>query len=102
MTETLALLSVAAFAAVGLWLLARFARPGSAHSSLLHVVATIHVGPRERVVLVEAGDAWLVIGVAPGRVNAIHTLARDPAARPVPPPPFADWLRKLTDKHAAR
>lgn len=102
MTETLALLCVAALAAAGLWLLARTARTGSAHSPLLQVVATIHVGPRERVVLVEASDVWLVIGVAPGRVSALHTLARDATARPVPPPPFAEWLRKLTDKHAAR
>jgi flagellar protein FliO/FliZ len=102
MMETIALLCVAVLAAAGLWQLARSAKSGGAQSALLQVVATVHVGPRERVVLVEAGDTWLVIGVAPGQVSAIHTLARDPAARPMPPPPFAEWLRRLTDKHATR
>ena len=102
MNETLALLAVALLAAGGTWLLARSARPRFANSPLLRVIAALHVGPRERVVIVEAGEAWLVLGVAPGRVNAIHTLARDPAAPLEPQRPFADWLRKVTEKHAAR
>ncbi|MGQ0509201.1 MAG: flagellar biosynthetic protein FliO [Betaproteobacteria bacterium] len=102
MTETFTLVVVAALVAAGAWLLARAARPGIPDSPLLQVIASVHVGPRERVVLVEAGDAWLVIGVAPGRVSAIHTLARDPVARPGPQRPFADWLRALTVRHGAR
>jgi flagellar protein FliO/FliZ len=102
MTETLALLGVALLAAGGTWLLARAARPRFANSPLLRVIAALHVGPRERVVIVEAGEAWLVLGVAPGRVNAIHTLARDATAPLEPQRPFVDWLRKVTEKHAAR
>jgi flagellar protein FliO/FliZ len=102
MTEILALFAVALLAAAGVWLFARTARPGFANSPLLRVIAAVHVGPRERVVIVEAGEVWLVLGVAPGRVNAIHTLARDAAAPLAPQRPFADWLRKLTEKNGAR
>ncbi|MFY9314498.1 MAG: flagellar biosynthetic protein FliO [Burkholderiales bacterium] len=102
MSELAALLAVALLAAAATWLLARAARARLAHTALLRVVAAVQVGPRERVVIVEAGDTWLVLGVAPGRVSAIHTLARDAAAAPAPQRPFADWLRKVTDKHAAR
>lgn len=102
MSETLAIAGVALLAAGATWLLARAAGPRYARSPLLRVIAAVQVGPRERVVIVEAGEAWLVLGVAPGRVNAIHTLARDAAAPIEPQRPFADWLRKAREKHAAR
>ena len=101
MTETLALLVVALLAAGGTWLLARAARPRFGNSPLLRVIASVNVGPRERVVIVEAGEAWLVLGVAPGRVNPIHTLPRDAATHLEPQRPFADWLKKMTEKNAA-
>ena len=43
---------------------------------LLHVVGSASVGTRERVVMVEVGDSWLVVGVAPGSVNALLTLPK--------------------------
>ncbi len=38
------------------------------------------VGPRERVVVVEVGDTWIVLGVTATHVNALHTLARPPVS----------------------
>ena len=99
---TLAMLAVALLAAGGAWLVARVSRQRSAHCALLRVIAAVQVGPRERVVIVEAGESWLVLGVAPGRVNAIHTLARSASAPLEPQRPFAEWLKKMTEKHVAR
>ena len=99
---TLAMLAVALLAAGGTWLVARVSRQRFANSPLLRVIAAVHVGPRERVVIVEAGESWLVLGVAPGRVNAIHTLAREASAPLEPQRPFAEWLKKVTEKHATR
>lgn len=50
------------------------ARAGQVHASL-------GVGPRERVVLVELGGEWLLLGVAPGRVNLLKTLDAQAAER---------------------
>jgi flagellar protein FliO/FliZ len=47
-------------------------QPGSGR--LLKVVASTMVGQRERVVVVEVGGAWLVLGVAAGQVSALHTM----------------------------
>tara|TARA_R110002073_G_scaffold326840_2_gene507010 strand:+ start:2445 stop:2885 length:441 start_codon:yes stop_codon:yes gene_type:complete len=58
------------------WLLKRFAILPTATSSTLKVIASAGVGQRERVVLVEVGDTWLVLGVAPGRVNTLHSLEK--------------------------
>jgi len=37
-------------------------------------VSSVMVGQRERVVVVEIGGQWLVLGVAAGQVRALHTL----------------------------
>lgn len=47
-------------------------RPGL-HGQL-RVLGGLSVGGRERVVLVQVGGAQIVLGVAPGRVQALHVL----------------------------
>lgn len=48
-------------------------QPGSGR--LLTVVSSAMVGQRERVVVVEIGGSWLVLGVAAGQVRALHTMS---------------------------
>ncbi len=45
-------------------------------SNLLKPVATLAVGPRERVVVVEMGETWLVLGITPSSVTTLHTLPK--------------------------
>ncbi len=47
----------------------------------LRVVASTAVGPRERVVVVELGDEWLVLGVGPGAVRLLQTRPRGQTPR---------------------
>lgn len=58
------------------WLLRRFSPGQIGAGGAIKVVGGVAVGPKERVVLVEIGETWLVLGVAPGQVNALHTLQR--------------------------
>ena len=60
--------------AVTAWLARRFLhlRPGMAGN--LRVLGGLSVGGRERVVLVQVGETQLLLGVAPGRVQALHVL----------------------------
>ena len=76
--------------------------PGSA-SGPLQVVASTSVGTRERVVVVEVGESWLVLGVAPGSVNALATLPRGEArsATATVPGGFAARLQQLIEKRRA-
>ena len=79
---------------------------GNAHgAALLKIRGATAVGPRERVVLVEVGDKILVLGVAPGRVNTLHTL--DAVDLPSPgtgssPLPgskdFQTWLKQILER----
>ena len=59
-----------------LWLLKQLTQRRGGNSAWLRVVAGTAVGPRERVVIVEVGSTWLVLGVAPGRVNALAEIPR--------------------------
>ena len=62
-----------------------------------------HLGQRERLVLVEVDDTWLIVGVAPGRVNAVHSMPRPAQTEQqtqamVQHPGFAEWLKTAWQK----
>jgi len=64
--------AIAAFA----WFLRRLT-PGSIGTrGVLRIVGGAMVGPKERVVLVEVGDTWLLLGVAASSVSLLHTLPK--------------------------
>ena len=54
--------------------LKRFGAGAAGGANLLKIRGAAPVGPRERVVLVEVAGKVLVLGVAPGQVNTLHTL----------------------------
>ncbi len=88
----------------GAWLLRRSSRSSGSGAAGLRVVAAVGVGARERVVVVEVGAAWLVLGVAPGRVNALHAMPAQ--ATPTSPPvtnngSFAAWLKQFMERGRA-
>ena len=62
------------------WLLRRWVPGYKAAGGLLRVVAGVMIGPRERLVLVELEDTWLLVGVATGGVSLLHTMPKPPNA----------------------
>lgn len=58
------------------WMAKRLGVAQGGPSGVLRVVASTSVGTRERVVIVEVGESWLVVGVAQGSVNALATLPK--------------------------
>lgn len=95
------LLLVALLLAGSLYLLKRLAAPGGG-ATLLRVVSAAAVGTRERVVVVEIGETWLVLGVAPGQVSKLHELPRQalPAGSSPAAPhlAFADRLKQIMER----
>ena len=79
------------------WIAKRLA-PGTLRGTgvVLTIVASQAVGQRERVVVVEVADQWLVLGVAPGRVSALSTLPKGtiPTATAPTSSPFAMALSR--------
>ncbi|WP_436408009.1 flagellar biosynthetic protein FliO [Burkholderia oklahomensis] len=56
------------------WLARRLGFQPSRRGGALKVVASVAVGGKESATVVEIGDTWLVLGVAPGNVRLLHTL----------------------------
>jgi flagellar protein FliO/FliZ len=96
------------------WFMKRYgpkAQGGSAHVKL---VGALSLGGRERIMVVEVGDQWIVVGASPGRINALATMARQSATdadtaagatlHPHQPSAssFAEWLKQTIDKRNAK
>lgn len=58
------------------WLLKRLNVVRQGAERRLKVLGGISVGQRERIVLVEIEDTWLVVGVGPGQIRTLHTLRK--------------------------
>jgi flagellar protein FliO/FliZ len=62
------------------WFARRMRNISGGHLGALSVVAEVRLGPKERAVLLQVGATQLLVGVAPGQINALHVLAE-----PLPP-----------------
>jgi flagellar protein FliO/FliZ len=58
------------------YVMRRLAPARSGGHGALRVIASQGLGTRERIVVVEVGEQWLVVGVAPGSVQGLATLPR--------------------------
>ncbi|WP_174872124.1 flagellar biosynthetic protein FliO [Pectobacterium polaris] len=52
--------------------------PQAKQNKLLKVVSSCPVGQRERVVIVEVDNTWLVLGVTAQQITPLHTLPAQP------------------------
>lgn len=69
----------------------------------MKVIGGVALGPRERIVLVEAGDTWLVIGIVPGQIRTLHTMPKgseiaDAGGSFSNDRPFAQWLKQMAER----
>lgn len=76
MQGLLGLLVVLAALFAFFWLLRRFAPGQTAAQGVVRVVGGVMLGTRERLVVVEVGDQWLLLGVGAGQVSHLHTMPR--------------------------
>ena len=89
------------------WLLKRYSGVRGTGSGLIRVIGGAAVGQRERIVLVELGGTWLLVGVAPGQVRTLHTMpkmesaADDTSGAAAMASPahagFSTWLRRISE-----
>jgi flagellar biosynthetic protein FliO len=95
------------------WFLKRYGPKAMGGNANLRVVGSLNLGGRERLLVVEIGNQWIVVGASPGRVNALATmpkqesadmastgatLAQGEATAAPPASSFADWLKQTIDK----
>jgi flagellar protein FliO/FliZ len=97
-----ALIVVLAAIAVAAVLLRRFAATPQRAQGLMKNLASLPLGPRERVVLLEFGDTWLLLGVTSQGVTCLHTLPKGelPAGGPGGRLDFAALLARTVKQRA--
>jgi flagellar protein FliO/FliZ len=79
------------------WLARRMRNISSGRAGAVNVVAEVRLGPKERAVLLQVGNTQLLVGVAPGQINALHVLAE-----PVAAPPTGSALESVSFKSLLR
>jgi flagellar protein FliO/FliZ len=57
------------------WFARRFGRFQGMATEQLRLLGGIHLGQREKIVIVQAGDERLVVGVSPGCIRTLHVMA---------------------------
>jgi flagellar protein FliO/FliZ len=105
-----ALCLVLGLLAVLAWFLKRYGPKAAGGSAQLRIVGALNLGGRERIIVVEVGDQWIVVGASPGRVNALATMPKQEGAEPaaallghVPSASsFSEWLKQTIDKRNAK
>ncbi len=86
------------------WLFKRYAPGVGQNNSVARIVGGVSVGNRERVLVIEVADRWLVVGVSAGQVNSIANLEAgqaniEPLNQGAPATnPFAKWLSQSMNK----
>jgi flagellar protein FliO/FliZ len=107
------LIAVLGLLAAGAWLLRRVNISKGSSGANIKIVGGVSVGTRERVLVVEVAGQWIVVGVAPGRVNALASLPKQDmsataaaattaatiATADAPPARnFSSWLAHIIEK----
>lgn len=91
----LGLLIVLAAMMAFFWFMRRFSPGQTGAQGVVKVVGGVMLGTREKLVVVEVGDTWLLLGVGGGQVNTLHTLPRPDG---VSAPELRDPLSGFSDK----
>jgi flagellar protein FliO/FliZ len=88
------------------WAIKRFG-PRQLHGNArVKLVGALSLGGRERILVVEVGEQWIVVGAAPGQVNALSVMPRQEIEGGLESSPasasFADWLKQTVEKRNER
>ena len=99
----LALALIVALLIGAAWLARKLSGSKGLGQGSMKIVGSVALGPRERIVLLEVGDEWLVIGVVPGQIRTLHRLAKGTVMTENIPSalaekPFAQWLQSITER----
>jgi len=99
--------AIVALIPIALWLLKRTPVGGMAAQGVLRSVAVLPLSPSQRIVTVEVGRGderrWLVLGVTPQGITALHTMAPQGDAPPFDAPQapsFAQLFARLRQRNA--
>ena len=57
------------------WLVRKLNLNQHSQSGLIRIIAGLSIGTRDRIVLVQVGEEQILLGLTPGHIEKLHTLA---------------------------
>lgn len=76
------------------WFVKRFGQGGFTQNQHIKIIATMPLGTRERIVLIEAGGQQLLLGITAAAINTLHVF-NEPIVTTEREPVASDFSRKL-------
>jgi len=76
------------------WLVKRFNLNQQSQNGLIRIIAGLSIGARDRIVLLQIGDEQILVGLTPGRIEKLHTMA-NPLQAPEGQPATSAFAAKL-------
>ena len=65
----------------------------------MRIVGGLMISPRERIVLLEIGETWVVVGIVPGQIKTLHTLPKgDLPLDKSGERRFGHWLKQMSER----
>ena len=94
LSVTLALFGIIALIFAISWFVKRFGHVGFAQNQHIKIIATMPLGTRERLVLVDAAGQQLLLGITASSINTLHSF-QEPAVVMEKEDRASDFSRKL-------
>ena len=63
----------------------------------MRIAGGLMIGPRERILLVEIDETWLVVGIVPGQIKTLHTLPKGESPPMGNDTSFGKWLKQISE-----
>ena len=79
------------------WVVKKFNLNQQSQSGLIRIIAGLSIGTRDRIVLIQVGEEQILLGLTPGHIEKLHTLAvpLETSAEPLETASFATRLNRL-------
>ena len=99
----LGLIAVLALMGVAAWLFKKMGPVNTGNKISVKIVGGVSIGNRERIMVVEVADQWIVVGVTANQINTLSTMPKqekllDESQSTAVEHQFSTWLKRTIVK----
>ncbi len=101
----LGLIAVLTLMGVAAWFFKKIGPVNTGNKIPVKIVGGVSVGNRERIMVVEVADQWIVVGVTANQINTLSTMPRqeklvEEQQSSTPENQFSTWLKRTMAKRS--
>ncbi|MHB1655125.1 MAG: flagellar biosynthetic protein FliO [Burkholderiales bacterium] len=94
----LSLFAILALIMGAAWLTKRYLNISPRANTAIKMISGLNLGGRERVLLLEVGEQWIVVGVSPGHISTLATMPRQSVDATGTPEAGKSFAAAMTDR----